>query len=134
MRDPRDRQFVATLGFAAMVAVFVAALGQEHAGGDRWVLAAIGVWIALVPVVWKLTYRGFERYDVDPMAPSDLGNAVLFGAVGAAGLYAAAALIPDAVPGWLRFLVVVVVVAPLSTRAFAWVAKRLPGADPEYVE
>lgn len=134
MLDPRDRQFVATLGFAAMVAVFVAALGQEHAGGDRWTLVGVGIWIALVPVVWKLTYRGFDRYDVDPMAPSDLWNAVLFGAVGAVGLYAAAKLIPDAVPGWLRLFAVVVVFAPLSTRAFAWLAERLPGADPEYVE
>ncbi|WP_256393569.1 hypothetical protein [Natronoarchaeum rubrum] len=134
MLDPRDRQFVATLGFAAMVAVLVAALAQEHAGVDRWALGAVGVWIALVPVAWKLTYGGFERYDVAPMDLSDLGNAVLFGAVGAAGLYAASRLVPDAVPGWLRFVVLVVVVAPLSTRAFAWVAERLPGGDPEYAD
>jgi len=134
MLDPRDRRFVATLGFAAMVAVLLAALAREHAGVDRWTLVAVGVWIALVPVAWKLTYSGFERYDIAPMELSDLGNAVLFGAVGAAGLYAAGRLVPDAVPDWLRFVILVVVVAPLSTRAFAWVAERLPGGDPEYAD
>ena len=132
MLDRRDRQFVATLGFAAMLAVFLAVLAEAYAGVVRWELLAAGVWLALLPVAWKLTYRGFERCDVDPMEPSDLGSAVLLATISAAGLYGIQRVLPEAVPWWLQLLFVVAVLVPLSTRAYEWIAQRVPGLDPEY--
>ena len=132
MLDRRDHQFVGTLGFAAMLAVFLAVLAEAYAGVERRGLLAAAVWIALVPVAWRLTYRESGWYGLEPMDLSDFASAVLIAAGSVVAMYAARRLLPEAVPGWLQLLVAVAVLGPVATRGYRWLARRAPGLDPEY--